>query len=82
MALRAVENADIIYRDVFVPDDERFELAKDFASGTKEVLQHSRIAVAWIATGMAAGACEAAFKYTKERVQFGKPIAAKQLIQA
>lgn len=68
MALRAVQNADIIYHDVFVPDDERFELAKDFATGTKEVLQHSRISVAWIATGMAAGACEAAFKYTKERV--------------
>jgi alkylation response protein AidB-like acyl-CoA dehydrogenase len=38
MALRAVQNADIIMRDVFVPDDERLELAKDFATGTKEVL--------------------------------------------
>ena len=46
------------------------------------MLQHSRIFVAWIATGMAAGACEAAFKYTQERVQFGKPVAARQLIQA
>ena len=82
MSLRAVQNADIIMRDVFVPDDERFELAKDFASGTKEVLQHSRIFVAWIAVGMAAGACEAAFKYTLGREQFGKPVAARQLIQA
>ena len=31
---------------------------------------------------MAAGACEAAFKYTQERIQFGKPVAARQLIQA
>ena len=77
MSLRAVQNADIILRDYFVPDGERFELAADFASGTKEILQHSRIFVAWLAVGMAAGACEAAFKYTKERVQFGKPIAAK-----
>ena len=82
MSLRAVQNADIIMQDVFVPDNERFELATDFATGTKEVLQHSRIFVAWIAVGMAAGACEAAFKYTQERVQFGKPIAARQLIQA
>ena len=67
---------------MFVPDDERLELAKDFATGTKEVLQHSRIFVAWLAAGMAAGACEAAFKYCKERVQFGKPIAARQLVQA
>lgn len=77
MSLRAVQNADIILQDVFVPDDERFKLASDFATGTKEVLQHSRIFVSWIATGMAAGACEAAFKYTRERMQFGKPIAAK-----
>jgi len=68
MSLRIAQNADIILRDYFVPDDERFELAKDFASGTKEVLLHSRIFVAWLAAGMAAGACEAAFKYTKERI--------------
>ena len=67
MSLRAVQNADITLRDVFVPDDERLELANDFATGAQEVLKHSRIFVAWIATGMAAGACEAAFKYTKER---------------
>ena len=54
--------------DVFVPDDERFELAKDFASGTKEVLIHSRIFVAWMATGMAAGALEAAMAYCQERI--------------
>ena len=68
MSLRAVQNADIILTDYFVPDDERFELARDFATGTKEVLQHSRIFVAWIAAGMAAGACEAAFDYCKKRV--------------
>ena len=68
--------------DVFVPDDERMELATDFASGTKEVLLHSRIFVAWMAAGMAAGACEAAMKYCKERVQFKKPVAGFQLIQA
>ena len=49
--------------DVFVPDEERFELAKDFASSTKEVLMHSRIYVAWMATGMAAGALECAMAY-------------------
>lgn len=62
-------------QDVFVPDQDRFELAKDFASGTKEVLLHSRIYVAWMATGMAAGACEAAMEYCRERIQFKRPIA-------
>ena len=68
MALRAVQNAHIEMNDVFVPDNERFELAKDFASGTKDVLKHSRIFVAWEAAGIAAGACEAAMKYCKERI--------------
>jgi alkylation response protein AidB-like acyl-CoA dehydrogenase len=68
MALRAVQNANIEMHDVFVPDDERFELAKDFASGTKEVLMHSRIFVAWMAAGMAAGALEAAMAYCQERI--------------
>jgi alkylation response protein AidB-like acyl-CoA dehydrogenase len=49
--------------DVFVPEDERLELAKDFATGTKEVLMHSRIYVAWMATGIAAGALESAMAY-------------------
>jgi len=48
---------------VFVAEKDRLIKAKDFASGTKEVLMHSRIFVAWMAAGMAAGACEAAFKY-------------------
>lgn len=82
MALRAVQNADIYLDDVFVPDHERMELAQDFATGTKEVLMHSRIFVAWIATGIAAGATEAAMKYCAERIQFKKPIAQFQLIQA
>ena len=54
-------------KDVFVADKDRFELASDFATGTKEVLMHSRIFVAWLATGMAAGAYEAAINYTKQR---------------
>ena len=75
MALRAVQNAHIEMINVFVPDHERFELAKDFASGTKDVLKHSRIFVAWEAAGIAAGACEAAMKYCNERVQFNKKVA-------
>lgn len=67
---------------MFVPDHERFELAKDFASGTKEVLMHSRLFVAWLACGIAASATEAAFKYCTERKQFNKPIAQFQLVQA
>ncbi len=82
LALRAVQNADITLDKVFVSEQDRLIKATDFATGTKEVLMHSRIFVAWMAAGMAAGACEAAFKYTKLRIQFKKPVAGFQLIQA
>ena len=74
MALRAVQNAHIEMINVFVPDNERFELAKDFASGTKDVLKHSRIFVAWEAAGIAAGACEAAMKYCNETLRAVLPV--------
>ena len=37
--------------------------------------------MAWIAVGMAAGACEAAMDYCQKRVQFKKPLAQFQIIQ-
>lgn len=70
-----VHNADITYDKVFVPDNNRLTHAKDFATGTNIVLEKSRLGVAWIEAGVAAGAYEAALKYCLQRKQFGKPIA-------
>ena len=78
-SLRIVQNADIKLENVFVPDNNRLEKAKDFATGTNKILEHSRIKVCWGAVGIAAGAYEAALRYTMNRKQFGKPIAAFQL---
>jgi glutaryl-CoA dehydrogenase len=60
---------------VFVPDHNRLAKATDFATGTNKILEPSRLGVAWSATGLAAGAYEAALKYTLQRNQFGRPIA-------
>lgn len=62
--------------NVFVPSHNRLENALDFASGANNILKHSRIYICWLATGCAAGAYEAAFKYAQERKQFGKELAA------
>ena len=70
-----VDNADITYDKVFVPDHNKLAHANDFATGTNQVLEKSRLAVAWLAAGVAAGAYEAALKYCLQRKQFGKPIA-------
>lgn len=76
-----VMNSDIVYDDVFVPDHNKLTHAKDFSTGTNIVLEKSRLSVAWVEAGIAAGAYEAALKYCLERKQFGKPIAKFQLIQ-
>ena len=54
--------------DVFVSANNRLAYALDFAKGTNNILKHSRIFVAWIATGAAAGAYEHAFRYATERI--------------
>lgn len=80
ISLRPVQNADIVLTDVVVPESLRLQNANSFKD-TAAVLRQTRAEVAWAAVGTAIGAYEAAVAYAKERVQFGKPIAAHQLIQ-
>ncbi|MGH1523623.1 acyl-CoA dehydrogenase family protein [Leifsonia sp. L25] len=79
-SLRIVQNADITLEDVRVPESLRLQNANSFRD-TAAVLRLTRAEVAWAAVGVAVGAYEAALRYAKERVQFGKPIAKHQLIQ-
>jgi glutaryl-CoA dehydrogenase len=80
ISLRPVQNADITLTDVRVPERLRLQRANSFRD-TAAVLRATRAEVAWSAVGTAIGAYEAALAYTKQRVQFGKPIAAHQLVQ-
>ncbi|GAA2242040.1 acyl-CoA dehydrogenase family protein [Herbiconiux moechotypicola] len=79
-SLRIVQNADITLEDVRVPESLRLQGANSFRD-TAKVLRLTRAEVAWAAVGNSIGAYEAALRYAKERVQFGKPIAGHQLIQ-
>jgi glutaryl-CoA dehydrogenase len=74
IALRSVQNAHIKLDNVFVPENNRLANVTNFEACT-QVLTHSRLIVAWKASGIAAGAYEAALKYTLEREQFFRPIA-------
>ncbi|QWC83957.1 acyl-CoA dehydrogenase family protein [Nocardioidaceae bacterium] len=80
IALRAVENAEVHLRGARVPEANRLQRADSFAT-TSEVLRLTRMSVAWMAVGCARGAYEHALAYTKQREQFGKPIASFQLVQ-
>jgi glutaryl-CoA dehydrogenase len=79
-ALRIVQNADITFTDMVVPESNRLQNGNSFRE-TAAVLRLTRAEVAWAAVGNSVGAYEAAVAYSKERVQFGKTIGSHQLIQ-
>ncbi|WP_149956838.1 acyl-CoA dehydrogenase family protein [Zafaria cholistanensis] len=79
-SLRIMQNADIELSGVRVPESARLQNINSFAD-VAGCLRNMRSDVAWIAAGGAAGAYEAALRYVLERRQFGKPLAAFQLIQ-
>jgi glutaryl-CoA dehydrogenase len=80
IAMRAVPNAHITLTNVRVPVENRLVQAQSFQD-IVQVLTASRYAVAWEAVGLAAGCFEHALRHTKERTQFGRPLAGFQLVQ-
>ena len=80
MALRIVQNGLITLHNCEVDEADRLQNASSFKD-TAKVLKMTRAGVAWQAVGCARGAYESALQYTRTRKQFGKPIAAYQLIQ-
>jgi glutaryl-CoA dehydrogenase len=80
IALRTVQNADIVYRDCRVPEADRLQEANGFRD-TADILRRTRSGVAWSAVGVMLAAYEIALAYAGEREQFGRPIAGFQLVQ-
>ena len=80
IALRSVENGQITLDGVRVPESDRLQNVTDWRV-VADVLRATRAGVAWQAVGCQMGAYEAALAYAQTRKQFGKPIAAFQLVQ-
>jgi glutaryl-CoA dehydrogenase len=80
IALRTVQNADIVFQDVRVAEADRFAGIGSFED-TNELLRGSRIMVAWQAVGQQLAAFDVARQHAVERQQFGRPLAKFQLIQ-
>jgi len=80
IALKIVQNGHITLQDVRVPEANRLQGGNSFRD-TAKVLKITRYLVAWMATGCAMGAYEAALAYAQSRQQFGKPIGSFQLVQ-
>src|SRR5579864_4107560 len=80
VAKRAVWQTDIALKGVRVPAASRLALSRSFKD-TGRVLTATRSGVAWEAIGHAVAAYEIALNYTRERIQFGKPLSSYQIIQ-
>ena len=77
---RGIWQADIRIDDLRVPLANRLAGSRSF-SDTNRVLTKSRQSIAWEGLGHAIGAYECALAYALRREQFGRPIAAFQLVQ-
>ena len=79
-SLRASITGQIFLEDVFVADDKVLPDVQSF-KGPFSCLNMARYGIAWGAIGAAEFCWNASLEYALERVQFGKPLASKQLIQ-
>lgn len=79
-SLRIVQNADITLDGVEVAEADRLQRIDRFRD-VAQVLRVTRDGVSWQSLGTMIGAYEAAVAYTRQREQFGHPIASYQLIQ-
>jgi glutaryl-CoA dehydrogenase len=80
LSLRASPTGEIVMVDCEVPEDNLLPNVSGLR-GPFGCLDRARYGIAWGAMGAAAFCFEAARRYTLERTQFGRPLAANQLIQ-
>ncbi|MGU9979199.1 acyl-CoA dehydrogenase [Phreatobacter sp. HK31-P] len=80
VSLRASVTGEIVLDDVFVPAENMLPNAKGL-SGPFGCLNRARYGIAWGAMGAAEDCWHRARQYTLDRKQFGKPLAATQLVQ-
>ena len=80
MGIRSSSTAELIFNDVKVPKENLLGKEGEGFKIAMSTLDGGRIGIAAQALGIARGAFEHALSYSKERVQFGKPIAAQQSI--
>ncbi|WP_299764389.1 acyl-CoA dehydrogenase family protein [uncultured Dokdonia sp.] len=79
-SLRASATGELIFQDVKVPKENLLP-NKSGLGAPLGCLDSARFGIAWGAIGAAMDCYDTALRYAKERIQFGKPIAAFQLQQ-
>lgn len=80
LGMRASETAELIFDNCRIPNDHVLGNIGDGFIQAMKVLDGGRISIGALSLGIAKGAYQSALKYSKERVQFGKPISHFQAI--
>lgn len=80
LALRASVTGEIVMDDVFVPEENLLPNVSGL-KGPFGCLNNARFGIAWGTLGAAETCWHTARDYTLDRKQFGKPLAATQLVQ-
>jgi glutaryl-CoA dehydrogenase len=79
-SLRASATGELVFDNVKVPKDNLLPNIKGL-KGPLSCLNSARFGIAWGALGAAMDCYDSALRYSKERIQFGKPIGGFQLTQ-
>ncbi len=80
--VRASDTASLYLQDVWVPKENLIGELNAGYFQVMEILKAGRIGIGAMAVGIAQAAFEAAVRYARERVQFGRPIACHGAIQS
>ena len=81
MGIRASQTSEIIFKDCRVPKENVLGKVGDGLKIAMNSFDHGRIGIAAQAVGIAQAALDESISYSKQRVQFGKPISRNQAIQ-
>ena len=79
-SLRASITSELVFDNVFVPDENLLPNVKGL-KGPLGCLNQARFGIGWGALGVAMELLDVALQYSKQRVMFDKPIASFQMIQ-
>ena len=78
LGMRASETAELIFDNCRIHKDNLLGHEGEGFIQSLKILDGGRISIAALSQGISKGAYEAALKYSKERIQFGKPISSFQ----
>ncbi|GIX49051.1 MAG: acyl-CoA dehydrogenase [Candidatus Tectimicrobiota bacterium] len=81
MSLRASPTGEIVLSNCRIPKENLLPGSRGLSSPLA-CLNQARLGIAWGAIGAARACFDSALAYSRQRIQFGVPIASKQLIQA